>query len=164
MLFRVVPWAACGLSLALLAGCATDPVTPAAPLVAQPALQFVDLQRFDQELSGSLGAPLPRVEVSFYDRVVPSAMPERLQKWMAAVEAGGGKVKVTPPPSSVTTRSPIALISAISALWTANKMVREASTEAQFRVARAYDAEVVLRQDARGDTVIDKVVFVRGQR
>lgn len=154
-----------GLLIAsLLVGCASGPSSAPQAVAPQSRLNFMDLQRFDQELAGSLSAPLPRVEVAFYDRVVPSTLPERLQKWMASVEAGGGKVKVTPPPSSVTARSPIAIISAISALWSANKMVRDAANEAQFRAARAYDAEVVLKQDNKGDTVIDRIVFVRGNR
>ena len=84
----------------LLVACAGDPATmaPAGPPKAD--LQFVDLQGFDRELSQSLSAPLPRVEVAFYDRITPSALPERLQQWMAAVESKGGKVTVVPPPGT----------------------------------------------------------------
>ena len=66
---------------ALLVACAGDPgsVAPSGPPKAD--LQFVDLQGFDRELSQSLSAPLPRVEVAFYDRITPSALPERLQQW-----------------------------------------------------------------------------------
>ena len=152
--------------LALAAGvfaCATDQ-RPAADAAPSAALSFIDLPGFDQQLAGSLGAPLQKVEVSFYDRVVPSTLPERLQKWMAAVEAGGGKVSVTPPPSDVSARNPLLLISAISTLWTANKMAREAATEARFRAARGHDAQLVLKRDEKGDAVVDKVIFVRSAR
>jgi len=140
-----------------LTGCAAPASAPAPAPRAQ--MQFLDLPGFEDELGSSLAAPLPRVEVSFYDRVTPSKMPDRLQKWMAAVEAQGGKVKVTPPPSSVTARSPLMLVSAISSLWSAHKMVREQQAEARLKAAGRYDAELTLRQDDRGDVVLDKIVF-----
>jgi hypothetical protein len=143
-----------------LAACTQIPQAPEAPSAAPKAqLQFVDLQGFDRDLAASLGAPLPKVDVAFYDRITPSDLPERLQKWMASVESSGGSVKVIPAPSSVTARSPFLLISAISSLWTANKMLKEAATAAQFKAAHAYDAEIVLKLDDKGDTVVDKVVF-----
>lgn len=151
-----------------LVGCVSNPTAPAAaattasstaPTAPKAQLQFVDLQGFDRDLAASLGAPLAQVDVAFYDRITPSALPERLQKWMASVEAGGGTVKVVQPPSSVTARSPFLVISAISSLWTANKMAKEAAVAAQFRAARAYDAEILLKLDDKGETVVDKVAF-----
>ncbi len=150
------------LSLSLLA-CASSPdPQPLAP--PQAELQFVDLQGFDRDLNGSLSAPLPRVEVAFYDRIVPSAMPERLQHWMAAVEAGGGKVSIIPVKPTVTAKNPFLVISAISTLWSASKMMREASSEARFKSAQTFDAEIVLKQDAQGESVVDKVVFVQRKK
>ncbi len=128
---------------------------------AIPKLQFIDMGGFDQSLSTSLNTASPKVEVGFYDKVAPSALPERLQKWMAAVESRGGKVKITPPPSNVTAKSPFLLISAISSIWTASGMVKDASAESRFAVAGNYDAELVLKQDDRGDTLVEKLVFVQ---
>ena len=81
---------ACVLLLASLTACETNPAQPARPVAAKAELQFVDLAGFDRDLSASLSATLPRIEVAFYDRITPSAVPERLQHWMAAVELGGG--------------------------------------------------------------------------
>lgn len=148
------------LSLALVA-CESNPMQPAAAAPAKPELQFVDLQGFDRELAGSLAAPLPKVDVAFVDRIVPSAMPDRLQQWMASVEAGGGKVKVVPPKSTVTAKNPLLLLSAASTLWSASKMAKEMATKAQFNAARGYDAEIQLKADDRGDTVVDRVVFIK---
>ena len=144
-----------------LVACESNPsiVQSSAPPKAE--LQFVDLQNFDHALAGSLSAALPKVDVAFYDRVTPSALPERLQHWMASVEAGGGTVKVVPPKSSVTAKNPFLLISAISALWSASKMAKEMSTNAQFRAARSYDAQIILKADERGDSVVDRVVFIQ---
>ena len=91
-------------------------------------------------------------------------MPERLQQWMASVEAGGGTVKVTPPKSSVTAKNPFLIISAISTLWTASKMAKEAAVKAQFQKAQSYDAEILLKVDDKGDTLVDQVVFVQRKK
>lgn len=153
----------CSLALALamaLPGCASTPAGKDAALPqAAPALQFLDGGSFDRSLSSSLGAALPRVEVSFYDRITPSALPERIQKWMAAVQSQGGEVKVTPPPSTVAAKNPLLLISAVSTLWSASTMARDAAAEARFAPAHKYNAEVMLKVDERGDTVVDKLVF-----
>ncbi len=143
----------------LLAGCETNPSQTASAAPAKPSLQFVDLAGFDKDLTQSLGSPLPKVDIAFYDRITPSAIPERLQKWMASVESSGGSVKVVPPPSTVTAKSPFLLLSAASSLWSANKMAKEAAVAAQYKVAHQYDADIVLKVDDKGDTVVDKVVF-----
>lgn len=144
-----------------LTACETNPVQPANPLPAKSALQFVDLAGFDRDLSVSLSAPLPRVEVAFYDRITPSAVPERLQHWMAAVELGGGSVKVVPPKSSVTAKSPFLIISLASSLWSASNMVKELSAKGQFKSAQVFDAEILLKVDDKGESVVDKVVFLQ---
>ena len=147
-----------------LAACGSDPTPGASAGPPKDELQFVDLQGFDRDLATSLHAPLPKVDVAFYDRVTPSALPERLQPWIAAVEAGGGTVKVVPPKPSVTSRSPFLLISAISSIWSASKMAKEMSAKAQFKAAQAYDAEIILKLDDKGESVVDKVVFVQRKK
>ena len=108
--------------------------------------------------------PISRVDVAFYDRVTPSAMPERLQPWMAAVEDGGGTVKVIPPKPSVTPRNPFLLISVISSIWSASKMAKELALKAQYKTAQAFDAEIQLKLDEKGESVVDKVVFVQRKK
>lgn len=144
-----------------LSACETNPAQTASPVPAKSELKFVDLSGFDRDLSASLSAPLPRVEVAFYDRITPSAVPERLQHWMAAVELGGGSVKVVPPQSSVTAKSPFLIISLVSSLWSASKMVKELSAKAQFKSAQGFDAEILLKVDDKGESVVDKVVFLQ---
>jgi len=151
------------LSLTLVA-CETNPAQPISAVPAKAELQFVDLQGFDRDLTGSLSASLPKVDVAFYDRIAPSALPERLQHWMASVEAGGGTVKVIPPKSSVTAKNPFLLISAVSSIWSASKMAKEISTESRFRAAQAYDAEIILKADEVGDSLVDKVVFIQRKK
>ena len=151
----------CVLLAVMLSACETKPAQSAGNAPAKSELQFVDLSGFDRDLSASLSAPLPRVEVAFYDRITPSAVPERLQHWMAAVELGGGSVKVVPPKSSVTAKSPFLIISLLSSLWSASNMVKDISVQAQFKAARSFDAEIILKVDSRGESVVDKVVFLQ---
>jgi hypothetical protein len=141
-----------------LAACGSSPSAPPAP-PPKPNLQFVDLGGFDRELSSSLGAKLPSVDVAFIDVIKPSAIPERLQRWMASVEAGGGSVKVTPPKSEFQPRAVFAIVSAITGLWSASKMAKEVSQDQEFKSAQKYDAEIVLKADGKGDAIVDKVLF-----
>jgi hypothetical protein len=148
----------------LLSACVARPIEPANTEPPKAALQFVDLQGFDRELASSLSATLPTVDVAFYDRVSPSALPPRLQSWMASVEAGGGSVKVVPPPSTVAAKSPLLLLGLVTSLWTASKMAREMSSKAQLNVAKDYDANILLKTDDKGESVVDKVVFVKRKK
>jgi hypothetical protein len=151
------------LGLALSACQSTGDVAAAAS-PPKPDIPFIDLQGFDRELSVALADPLPKVNVPFYDRIVPSALPDRLQNWMAAVEAGGGTVKVTPPKPTITPKDPLLLFSIASAIWKATGMAQEMSTKAQFRAAQSFDAEMILKVDDKGDTVVDRVVFTQRKK
>jgi hypothetical protein len=152
------------MALCTLTACGTNPAQPVGSTSPQADLNFVDLQGFDRDLSASLAAPLPQVQVAFYNHVTPNALPDRLQQWMAAVEAGGGKVQVQQPKPTVTAKSPFLLISAITSLWTASKMAKDMSTQAQFKAAQAYDANIILKVDDKGEAVVDKVVFVQRKK
>lgn len=158
----------CGAALVVIAfwlgACSPNPLQSESPKAPKHELKFVDLQAFDRDLANSLSAPLPKVDVTFYDRIVPSALPERLQPWMASVESGGGTVTVVPPKSSVTAKSPFLVLGAISSLWSATKVARELSAKAQFNAAHAFDAEIILRQDDKGETVVDKVAFIQRKK
>ncbi len=145
----------------VLAACESGPMQPVSSGSPKAELQFMDLQGFDRDLAASLSVPMPKVEVTFYDRVAPSAVPERLQRWMASVETGGGTVKVVPPQAGATTRSLLLLISSISSLWSASKAVKDMSTQAQFNAAKMFDAEIILKRDESGEAVVDKVVFLQ---
>lgn len=145
-------------------GCASNPPSKVSTNSPKEQLTFVDWQGFDRDLTGSLTSPLAKVDVNFYDRVTPSSLPERLQRWMASVETSGGTVKVVPPKSSLTAKNPFLLIGAISSLWSANQTIKDMSRQAQFSSAQDFDAEIILRQDDQGDSVVDKVVFVKRKK
>jgi len=59
----------------------------------------------------------------------------------------------------VTAKSPFLIISLASSLWSASKMVKDLSSKAQFKPAQVFDAEILLKVDDKGESVVDKVVF-----
>ena len=68
------------LSMAsFLTACQTSP-NQSTTSVPKSQLQFIDLHSFDHDLSAALAAPLPTVDIAFYDRITPSALPERIKK------------------------------------------------------------------------------------
>jgi hypothetical protein len=148
-------------ALVLLTACESNPALPAAAVAAKAKLQFVDLQDFDRELASAMTMPLPKVEVGFYNRITPSALPDRLQRWMAAVEAGGGQVTVVSAPSAISAKSPTLLLSIASSIWSATKMVKEIAAQNQFKAASAFDAAMFLKLDAQGESEVDRVVFTQ---
>jgi hypothetical protein len=154
-----------GTLLAALSACETRPSAPdGTPIAPKQQLSFLDTQGFDQELSGSLSALLPKVNVGFYDKVSPNSLPERLQAWLSAVEAGGGKVNVVKPKAEITAKSPFMLLSLASSLWTASKAAKEVSARAHFLPAQQYDADLILKLDDSGQTVVDAVIFTARAR
>ena len=145
----------------LLSACASNMPVTADKAPAKSELMFVDLQSFDRELTASLSDSFPRVEVAFFDRITPSALPDRLQHWMVSVEAGGGSVKVLPPKPSVTAKNPFLIISLITSLWSVSDMLKSMSNQSHYKSAQKFDVEILLKIDEKGDSVVDRVVFLK---
>ena len=149
------------LAALVLAACETNPAKTSAPEPPKPEISFVDLQDFDKDLHGSLAVPLPSVNVVFLDPVSPNAMPPRLQTWLAAVESGGGKVKVTPPKSDIVAKDPFLVIGLVNALWHASNFAKDAAVKSEHDAAKKFDAEIVLKQGSGDNSVVDRVIFTR---
>ena len=143
-----------------IAGCESMPTRGAIAVVPKAEIQFIDFQGFDKDIAAALAAPLPTVNVGFHDKVTVSALPSRVQAWIAAIDAGNGAVTVVHPKPSVTSKSPILLMGLISSLWTASQTAKEMAAKAQYNAAHSYDANIVLKLDDKGESVVDKVVFV----
>jgi len=79
----------------------------------EPGITFVDRQTFDEELSAKLGREMPRVAVDFMAPAKVNELPERLDKWLSAVEKYHGKVVFLADPepeSEIKKRSLIGLV------------------------------------------------------
>lgn len=144
---------------AALVGCASSPVEP--PVAPSYSVVFLDVARFDRELASSLNAKLPKVEVSFYEKVSPNAVPERLQKWINSVESSGGKLKVEPPPNEIAPKSPMALLSLLGTMVSGAKTLMALSNDTNVLAARGTDAVISLERNKSGEVVIGKIAFVQ---
>jgi len=151
----------CLAILLFVTACASNVPYTADKAVAKPELTFVDLKSFDRELTASLSEPLSKVEVAFFDKVTPSALPDRLQHWMVSVEAGGGSVKVVPPKPSVNPKNPFLIISLVTSFWSVSDMFQSLSDQTHYKSAHAFDAEIMLKNDEKGDSVVDRVIFLK---
>lgn len=155
-------------SLAFLTACETMPSqsssTQGAPATAQgvqgdASVRFVDLSGFDRDLHSALQTNNNDVSVVMYDKVSPNNTPERLQKWLNAVERNGGRVEVEPPPNELTPRNPLALVSLLGGLWNAIKATSDVRDAQMTQAAKGHDAVISLERNPAGQVVIGKVTF-----
>jgi hypothetical protein len=147
----------------LLFGCQTTPETlkSSQTQAFNSSLVFIDIGSFDNELHSSLQSSLPDVNVHFYEKVSPNNTPERLQRWLNAVERNGGKVDVEPPPGELTTRNPLSLISLLGGLWNIIKLGNESQKNSLLQATRGHDAVISLERNASNEVVISKITFKR---
>jgi hypothetical protein len=143
----------------LLAACANP--SPMSSMVAQPKLEFIDLENFDRDLNASLGAQLANVDVIVVNSTTATTIPPRLQAWLHAVEVGGGTVKVSPPHSTVSAKNPLLLLSLVSGIWNSIKVTKAVQAHEMHKPAQAYDAEILLKIDDKGERLIDKILFTQ---
>lgn len=108
-----------------------------------------------------MSANLDRVEIPIDDKISPIAIPERLNKWLAAVDANGGSVQVkqVEADSGGKTRSfPIALLGlAIEVV----RLLRADPQETRYQPAANYDAELLVRQGPGCERIIERVILRR---
>lgn len=124
---------------------------------------FIDFNGFDSELKEKITVAGPRpVEVSLYVAVTPNSLPERLEKWLAAVSDGGGQVRVVQASPGLAARSLGAGVGVVMQIVTIIKNFRSAAQDrAIARAVRDHDAELVLESSDSGDLVVRRVIFKR---
>lgn len=158
MSMRVRVLAVTGCLVLMLGGCASD--APKGPPREQ--ISYLDTSAFDRNLSNSLGADLPEVVIPVQDKMTPVAIPERLNKWLSAVDANGGQIQVKEMPAVDANGKargfPIALIGV--AIEVVRHLYGKAE-EKQYKPAARYDAELQVRTGANGERIIEKVVMRR---
>lgn len=159
---RIFCWLV-GLAAALVTvvGCAVaaDAAVKSTPA---PSLIFLDVQKFDGDLAASLEAGLERVEVGFYDPISPNQLPERIQKWVSATQAQGGRLIVQAPPGEPTPKNPLALIGLIGSAYSSAKALISIQQERLLASAKQRDIVMMLERDPKTQAVkVGKVAFVR---
>lgn len=126
-------------------------------------MNFVDISRFDRDLHDALVLQSEPVTVAMYDKVSPNNTPDRLQKWLNAVERNGGKVEIEPPPNELVPRNPLALISLVGGLWNAVKATTEMHDKQVTQAVRGRDAVISLERNAQGQIVVGKIIFKKNK-
>ena len=147
--------------LLLISACSTP--SPTGPVSNEPKqkLSFIDIGNFDRELTASLNAPLDSVDVVFYEKVSPNKMPERLQKWISAVERSGGNVKVETPPNEPTPRSALTILSLLGTAYSAIKNQITPQPESFLSSTKGRNAVISLERGANGELLVEKIRFVK---
>lgn len=152
------------VGLLALAACQSTPeqgqqAGQASAAQAQSTLNFVDYAGFDRSLHAALSHNQPVVTVVMYDKVSPNNTPDRLQKWLNAVERNGGRVDIQPPPGDLAPKSPMALISLIGGLWNAIKVTSDLRDAQMTHIVKGHDAVISLERNDAGQIVIGKILF-----
>jgi hypothetical protein len=149
-------------SLVLASCAATVPISSAVEATPTGAkISFLDISKFDRDLSVSLNEKNKTVEVAFYDKVSPNNVPDRLQKWISVAEAVGGKVLVEPPPNELISRSPMAAISLLGTLITSIKGFSKFNSDRVYEAAKGRDTVISLERNNKGEVVINSIKFIR---
>jgi hypothetical protein len=159
MFFRIL-----GVVFSLtLASCAANvPISSAVESTPTGVkLNFLDISKFDRDLSGSLQEKNSSVEVAFYDKVSPNNVPDRLQKWISVVEADGGKILVEPPPNELVTRNPLAALSMVGTLLSTIKGFTKFNSERIYETAKGRNAVIALERNSKGEVVINAIRFIK---
>lgn len=150
----------------LISGCQTMP-SPSGDATAVQSqgpsasgtVRFIDYPGFDRDLHQALTLEAPVVTVLLYDKVSPNNTPDRIQKWLNAVDKHGGKVEVQPPPNELTPKNPLLLISLIGGLWNVIKASADLRDSQLTRIVKGHDAVISLERNDAGQVVIAKILF-----
>ena len=126
---------------------------------APEPIRFIDLSKFDTDLERALKDNKETVNVMFYEKTSPNNMPNRLQKWVTAVEKSGGKIDVEPPPDEPRPRSPAMLIGLLGGLWSSIKAWGEIRESAMLDAAKARNVLIHLERNTAGEIIVGKVTF-----
>jgi hypothetical protein len=147
--------------LLLLNACATN--SPIAQSNNEPKqqLSFIDIGNFDRELTNSLKGNVNSVDVIFYEKVSPNKIPERLQKWIAAVERSGGNVKVETPPNEPTPKSAMTILSLLGTAYSTIKNHIASQPESFLSSTKGRNAIISLERGANGELLVEKVRFIK---
>jgi hypothetical protein len=161
--FRVSP-AIMLLALVFTIGACTPsiPLNPSAQSsVAEPQISFVDIGKFDKDLATSLSSDLAEVNVSFYTKVSPNKIPDRMQQWISAVENSGGKVRVEHPPNEPAPRSILPLLSLLGTAYSALKDRLAAQPDIHLNAAKGRNVVIALERSPNGDLLVNRIQFTK---
>jgi hypothetical protein len=147
--------------LLLINACSTPPQTSSGEKEPKQKLGFIDIANFDRELTSSLSSEISSVDVMFYEKISPNKIPERLQKWFAAVERSGGQVKVETPPNEPTSKSAMTILSLIGTAYSAIKKHIDSQPESFLTSSKGRNVVISLERGVNGELLVENVRFVK---
>jgi hypothetical protein len=144
-------------------GCASNvPLsTPSGSAYPESKLSFVDISKFDRELSAALSSDVKEIDVLFYEKVSPNKIPDRMQKWISAIENSGGKVRIDTPPNEPKPRSIMTVLGLLGTAYSAIKNLSSAQSEVFLMAAKGRDAVISLGRGATGELLIERIQFIK---
>jgi hypothetical protein len=156
------------ISALFLSGCQTTSdsnlgAVPGERASVSSTISFIDFTGFDRDLNHALKQGQPLVTVVMYDKVSPNSTPDRLQKWLNAVESNGGRVEIEPPPNELVARNPLALISLMGGLWNAIKATADLRDKELTQSVKGHDAVISLERNDAGNVVVGKILFKKAK-
>lgn len=143
----------------LLFGCSS--VSLVEPGKSSPQMSFIDIAKFDRDMTASLSDKYDSIQVDFYNKVNPNSLPDRLQNWLSAVEKNGGKVEIKRPEGELASKDPFSLISLASTLYSNLKAKANAAFEKNYDSAKGRNAVIQLERNKDGDVVVSKISFIK---
>jgi hypothetical protein len=130
------------------------------PTLPKETLTFVDTKNFDNEFAASLASKKTPITVDFYSPITPNSIPPRLEKWMAMVETGGGKITVNQPPNELTPKDPLILLGLFTGLWElVNKLRGQKDSYSMGERVKDRNVIINLARNAQGALYVDKIIF-----
>ncbi|MEF2146147.1 MAG: hypothetical protein V3573_11945 [Desulfovibrionaceae bacterium] len=145
----------CGLvlALALSACCGAGRYTPKQGETVAQDIEFIDSRTFDTQVQRAMGVQHPRITVTFPAAITLNSIPERLDKWLYAVQDSGGAVEVAPEPDGPVERG---LLEEIFTFFiSAFAHLGDACT---YSAAREYDALLLYRPETG---IVTRVLFLK---
>lgn len=151
----------CYLSISFLSGCSNQSLTLIENGQAKPEVEFIDISKFDRDMQASLSSnKFNSVEVSFYEKVSPNKIPERLQKWLSSVEKNGGNVSIKQPAGEIVAKDPMTLFTIFSSLYSGLKKLAEEPFDKPFESVRGRNAVIQLERNKDGVMVVQRIDFI----
>ena len=129
------------------------------PVSGKSSMTFMDSKLFDMRLSRELESGKEMVEVDVSGRVPLSNIPPRIDKWVVR-SAEEGKVELLPSEQAPKTR---AIFGFIPMIFNAFGSLKNMQEDRMVDQVRRYDTKIYYKKDEAGETLIDKIVLIKGK-
>ncbi|MES2322581.1 MAG: hypothetical protein V4633_10000 [Pseudomonadota bacterium] len=142
------------LALSAMAASACAQVQDVKEAAPPASVTFLDSKLFDNMLSKELGANKETVEVTITGKMSLNSIPARVDTWITAV-GENGELTLRPQDPALKPKFILGLIPIVYSF------IKQQNIERTFEPAKKYNASIIYHVDRNGESLIDKIVFVR---